>query len=495
MSETVTDYDIVLIGGGIMSATLAAMLARIEPGIRVQAFERLGAVALESSGPWNNAGTGHSALCELNYTTRQSDGSVDIAKAVAVNEQFQISRQFWASLVEEGHLGDEGADFINTVPHMSFIPGEEGGRYLAARQEALRANPLFASMQYSDDPARLDDWAPLLMAGRGRETAVAATFSAEGTDVDFGSLTRRLFWYARDAAGSELTVHTEVTGLTRRPNGSWVLSLRDRTTGSETVCSAGRVFIGAGGGTLRLLQASGIPEARDYAGFPISGKFLRCDEPGVVTRHNAKVYGQAAIGAPPMSVPHLDTRIIDGRTSLLFGPYAGFSPKFLKTGSWWDLPGSVRASNLGPMLSVARDNFGLEKYLAGELLRSSSSQFSALRDYYPEARESEWAMITAGQRVQVIKRRGRRGGVLQFGTELVVHSSGTLAGLLGASPGASTAVPVIIEVLRRCFPEQYRTWGEELRALIPSLGTRLSDDPQAARATLDRTAAILGLTR
>ncbi len=485
------EYDVVLIGAGIMSATLAALLTELDPGLRIRIVEKLDGIAQESSDAWNNAGTGHSALCELNYTSRRADGSVDISKAVDINEQFQLSRQFWAALVERDHLGSP-EEFINSVPHMSFISGTDGADYLAARQKALTSNPLFSKQEFSDDPSQIAEWAPLLVAGREPGQRIAATFSPDGTDVDFGELSRKLLAYASHV-GAELAFNVAVTGLARRAGGGWAVTTRNQRTGVEDVCSAATVFVGAGGGALRLLQKSGIPEAALYGGFPISGEFLRCDDPEVVGRHRAKVYGQAAVGAPPMSVPHLDARIIGGKRSLMFGPYAGFSPKFLKNGSWWDLPGSVRPSNLGPMLAVARDNFGLEKYLVTELLRSASSQFAALREYYPEADKAQWRMITAGQRVQVIKRKKGKGGVLQFGTEVVTSADGSIAGLLGASPGASTAVPIMLAVAKRCFADRMDEWAPKIAQLVPSYGTRLSDDPDRAHATMARTAEVLGI--
>jgi malate dehydrogenase (quinone) len=259
------------------------------------------------------------------------------------------------------------------------------------------------------------------------------------------------------------------------------------------VVTARFVFVGAGGGALHLLQKAGIPEIAGFGGFPISGQFLRTSDPKLVAQHQAKVYGKAAVGAPPMSVPHLDTRVVDGQASLLFGPYAGFSPKFLKTGSWFDLPGSIRAGNLGPMLAVARDNFDLMKYLIGELLASRDKKFQALREFMPTARPEDWELITAGQRVQVMKKDAKKGGVLQFGTEVVAAEDGTIAGLLGASPGASTAVPIMVDLLKRCFPDRFDAWLPTLKELIPTVGTTLNDKPDEAHRVLASTAETLQL--
>ncbi|MGY1711386.1 malate dehydrogenase (quinone) [Geodermatophilus sp. SYSU D00758] len=471
-----TDPDVVLVGGGIMSATLASLLGIVAPGWSTVVFESGPSVAGESSGPWNNAGTGHAALCELNYTPAARDGSVDVSKAVTINEQFQVSRQFWSHLVRAGLTGSP-KDFIAPVPHVSFVTGDAGRRYMRTRWSAMTAQPLFEGMEYTDDPAELASWVPLMMAGRDPSQTVAATRSAAGTDVDFGSLSRLQF-AAAEAHGVQVHTGQRVTGLARRDDGRWDVTVTDRA-GERRRLRARFVFVGAGGGALPLLQASGIREIRGFGGFPVSGRFLRTRSPELVSAHQAKVYGQAAVGAPPMSVPHLDLRLIDGDHSLLFGPYAGFSPRFLKAGKLWDLPLSVKPGNVGSMLGVARTELGLTRYLISELLKGSKARHATLGDFVPEARARDWELITAGQRVQVIKRDPATGrGVLQFGTELVVGAEGTIAGLLGASPGASTAVSAMLAVLERCFPDRIEGWRPALQEAIPSYGRRLSDDPR-----------------
>ncbi|TQN42750.1 malate dehydrogenase (quinone) [Blastococcus colisei] len=484
--------DVVLIGGGIMSATLAALIDVVAPQWSVTVFESAGDVATESSDAWNNAGTGHAALCELNYTPAGPDGRVDPAKAVTINEQFQVSRQFWSYLVRGGMTGSP-KDFITPVPHLSFVTGEAGRSYMRARHEALAAQPLFEGLQYTEDAAELAQWVPLMMAGREPSETVAATRSVAGTDVNFGSLTRLLF---QDAETRGLTVHRNqrVQGLDKESDGRWKVTVRDTRTGEPRTVRARFVFVGAGGGALPLLQRAGIPEIRGFGGFPVSGQFLRTTSPELVGRHQAKVYGQAAVGAPPMSVPHLDLRLIDGDHSLLFGPYAGFSPKFLKAGSLVDLPRSVTPDNLGSMLGVARTEMGLTRYLVKEVLQSRSARHATLTDFVPLAEEHEWDLITAGQRVQVIKRDAATGrGVLQFGTELVVGGDGTIAGLLGASPGASTAVSAMLTLLEQCFPDRMPAWRPALQEAIPSYGRRLSEEPGLLAEVRAETMQVLEL--
>jgi malate dehydrogenase (quinone) len=484
--------DVALIGGGIMSATLGAILTRLQPDWDIQIYERLGDVALESSNPWNNAGTGHAALCELNYTPERADGTIDIASAVKVNEQFQVSRQFWSHLVETGALPEPRA-FISPTPHMSFVWGEENVEYLRKRFEALKDHPLFAGMEYSEDARVIRSWAPLMIPGRFKSQAIAATRIASGTDVDFGALSHLLMKNLVDE-GAGLNTEVIVKNLRRRRDGTWRLTLRRDIGGTPMEPVDARfVFVGGGGYALNLLQKSGIKEIRGYGGFPVSGEFLRTDNPEVVARHGAKVYGKAAVGSPPMSVPHLDLRVVDGEGSLMFGPYAGFSPKFLKTGSLVDLFASIRWHNLFPMIAAGLGNLGLVKYLVSQLLARPTTKFAELKQFYPKAKPEDWYKITAGQRVQVIKKDRKKIGVLQFGTEVVSAADGSIAGLLGASPGASTAVPIMVGLIEKCFPDRMDAWRPALTAMIPTYGTQLSDDPQLAATTLARTAKALSI--
>jgi malate dehydrogenase (quinone) len=484
--------DVVLIGGGIMSATLGTLLHRLQPDWSIRIYERLGEVALESSNPWNNAGTGHAALCELNYTPERPDGSIDISSAVKVNEQWQLSRELWAHLVETSAI-PAGSAFINSTPHMTFVRGEANVDYLRRRYEALKDHPLFAGMEFTEDPAVIRSWAPLLVLGRDESERIAATRTETGTDVDYGALTQVLI-EGLTGSGGELCLNSEVTGLKRGRDGLWDVKVQPRVGGAPDRLRARFVFVGAGGWALKLLQKSGIPEARGYGIFPISGEFLRTDDQDLVQRHHAKVYGKAAVGSPPMSVPHLDTRIVDGRASLMFGPYAGFSPRFLKQGSLLDLFTSVRPHNLVPLLSVAKDNLDLLQYLIGQLLATREAKFASLQEFMPDARPEDWYKIIAGQRAQVIKKDPKKGGVLQFGTEVVSGADGSIAGLLGASPGASTAAAIMLDVLRRCFPDRFDSWKPELELMIPTYGSPLSSDPAAAERVQQSTSKALGLT-
>lgn len=485
--------DVALIGGGIMSATLGTLLQQLEPDWSIAIYERLGDIAQESSNPWNNAGTGHAAFCELNYTPEQADGSIAIANAVKINEQFLLSRQLWSFLVRQGVL-PEPSDFINPVPHMTFVWGEANVEYLRKRYEALSAHPLFASMEYSEDAAVIRRWAPLLIPGRAKSVPIAATRIVGGTDVDFGAQTRDLV-DALVARGAELHLDESVVGLKRLAAGGWELRTRREVGGTRDVVTADFVFVGAGGAALTLLQRSGIPEIRGYGGFPISGQFLRTDDPDLVAKHTAKVYGKASVGAPPMSVPHLDTRVVDGEASLLFGPYAGFSTKFLKTGSLLDLFGSLRWHNLGTMIGVGLTNLSLVKYLVTEVLATRAKRIASLREFFPKADGADWRLITAGQRVQIMKRGADGKPTLQFGTEVVSAADGSIAGLLGASPGASTAVPIMLGLLERCFPERFDGWRPRLTEMVPSFGRPLATDPELIATVVEETTDALRLAR
>ncbi|WP_166133379.1 malate:quinone oxidoreductase [Nocardioides ochotonae] len=484
-------YDVLLVGGGVMSATFATLINQVEPTWTIGIVERLDELAQESSGPWNNAGTGHAALCELNYSPQLPDGSVDVSKALSVNEQFQLTRQMWAFLVESGQIPDP-TSFVHPTPHLSFVWGEKNVDYLRTRYELLADQPLFAGMEYTEDPAVIAEWAPLLMAGRTGDEPVAATRSLAGTDVDFGSLTRQLIGGLRDRGAADLFTGVEVRRL-QRHDGGWRVRGKRRDGSGTFEATARFVFVGAGGQALNLLQRAGIEEIRGFGGFPVSGEFWRTTNPEIVARHQAKVYGKAAVGAPPMSVPHLDTRVVDGKPSVMFGPYAGFSVRFLKFGSLFDLFRSVRFHNVWPMLQAGLRNLSLVVYLIKEVLATKKSQLEELRQFVPEAEADDWEKITAGQRVQVIKKVPGKGGVLQFGTEVITAADGSIAGLLGASPGASTATPIMLEIMERCFPDKIEDWRPALEKMIPSYGTQLSAHPELAREIMAHTTEALGL--
>ena len=458
----------VLIGAGIMSATLGTLLRKLEPNLRIVAFERLDGAAAESSDAWNNAGTGHSGFCELNYTPQGKDGAVDCSKAVKIAAQFNESLELWRSLSTSGEL-PELSTFLRNVPHLSFVIGDEGAAFLERRVEGLRRSPLFEGLEFTRDAARIADWVPLIMEGRDRAQPVAATRMARGSDVNFGALTRAMFDTLAKQPNGAVHLHHEVRGL-QRDGAQWRIDVKDLVTGAERSVKANFVFIGAGGYSLHLLESSGVPEAKGYGAFPVSGQWLRCTNRDVISRHHAKVYGQAEVGAPPMSVPHLDTRWIDGRQELLFGPYAGFTTRFLKQGSWMDLLGSIGIHNVSTMMSAGLANVDLTRYLVGQAMLSEEAREALLRRYYPAAHGDDWEVQVAGLRVQIIKNDGKGGGELKFGTEVVTSADGSIAALLGASPGASTAVSIMLELLARCFPEKWKTapWRSTLARLIPS---------------------------
>lgn len=490
--ETIAEPDVVLIGGGIMSATLGVLLYHLDPTLKIQIVEALAEVAKESSNPWNNAGTGHAALCELNYTKEKPDGSVDISKAIEINEAFELSKQFWAFLVNSGVL-PKPEEFITKVPHMSFVRGKEDQAFLKRRYDTMAGHHFFEEMEYSEDAKVIAEWAGLLLEGRHPGEPVAATRAEGGTDVNFGALTRSLVEFLASKENVRVATRHQVHDIKRKRDGRWELVVRNLEKGINRKVTAPFVFVGAGGASLPLLQKSKIKEGKGFGGFPVSGQFLVCDNPKIVEKHHAKVYGKAAVGAPPMSVPHLDTRMIDGKLSLLFGPFAGFSPKFLKSGSFFDLPGSVKISNLIPMLAVGKDNMDLTRYLIEQVLQSPEDRLDALQEFFPDAKLEDWHLLTAGQRVQIIKQDAKKGGVLQFGTEVVAAEDGSIAALLGASPGASTAVDVMLTIMEKCFARRIPSWTSKLQEMIPSYGRSLKDDKALYTELRSKTDSVLGL--
>lgn len=494
-AEETQKTDFLLIGGGIMSASLGTWLQELQPEWKQVMVEKLDGVALESSNGWNNAGTGHSANMELNYTPQRADGSIDVSKALEINEQFMISRQFWSAQVKRGILNNPHA-FINSTPHMSFVWGDNVD-YLAKRYAALQQTTLFQGMKFSTDHQQIKQWAPLVMEGRDPNQKVAATWTPVGTDVNYGEITRQLVGSLKKSSNFSLQTSSEVTDFKRNADNSWHVTIKDVNSGNEHAIDAKYVFIGAGGGALKLLQKTGIPEADNYAGFPVGGSFLMTENPAITSQHQQKVYGQASVGAPPMSVPHIDARFIDGKRVVLFGPFATFSTKFLKNGSFFDLLSTTTTSNFMPMTHVGLDNFDLVKYLIGQVMLSDEDRFEALKEYYPQARKEDWKLIQAGQRVQIIKKDEDKGGVLKLGTEVVVDQQKTISALLGASPGASTAAPITLNVLKKMFPEQFNSpqWQSKIRDIVPSYGQEMNGNVALTQKVWDDTAATLQLTK
>ena len=492
-NNNLAHLDVLLVGAGIMSSTLAVMLKELDPSLSLEIVEQMEDGALESSNPWNNAGTGHAGLCELNYTPQAADGSIDIKKAININAMFEESKQFWAHLVETGTFGDPDS-FIHHVPHLSFVQGKDSIAFLKKRAELLKEHHAFEKIEFTTDKSLMAQWIPLMMAERKDDEEIAATCISNGTDVNFGALTRQLLAYLDQQDTSTLSYNSKVVDLQRCAQG-WQVAIKDLKSGTRRTVTAKFVFLGAGGAALPLLQKSGIPEGKGYGGFPVSGQWLRCDNPAVVEQHQAKVYSLAAVGSPPMSVPHLDTRVIDGKKSLLFGPYAGFTTKFLKKGSFLDLPRSVRLGNIWPMLAVGRDNMDLTRYLISEVRQSMEQRLDSLRRFYPQLDPADWKLEIAGQRVQIIKKDEKKGGVLQFGTELVSSADGSLAALLGASPGASVTVSIMLDLLKRCFPEQSNSaqWTEKLAAIFPAPLKELETNAELYRSTQERSDKLLNL--
>ena len=491
---TIQKIDILLVGAGSMSATLGSMMKQLDPSLSIIMVERLEKPLQESSNAWNNAGTGHAAYCELNYTPQQADGSVDVKRAYGINARYEVSLQYWSYLVKLGALPDP-SKFINPVAHISFVWGDDNVEFLSKRYKALIGHPMFASMEYSEDFEVLSKWMPLVMKGRNPNIRVAATRVSHGTDVNFSAVSCGMIKHLQTQNKFKLWLNHSVDDLKQGANKRWIATITNKKTGSASKIDAGFVFIGAGGAALSLLQKSGIPEAKGYGGFPVSGQFLVCRNPEIIKHHHAKVYGKASVGSPPMSVPHFDARLIDGEKVLLFGPFAGFTTKYLKQGSILDLFKSIRLDNIWAMINVSIRNMDLIRYLVKEVFQSSLSRLNALREYYPEAKAEDWTLLTAGQRVQIIKKCPKKGGEIKFGTEVLRSEDGTLAALLGASPGASILVPIILEIIEKCFSKQLATkeWQERIRTIIPSYGISIVSNETLFMSIREDTLSTLKL--
>ena len=497
-SNHIKNPDVVLIGSGIMSANLGALLKCLEPRLRIQVYEVTDDLAQESSHGWNNAGTGHAGICELSYTPhRESDGTVKVDKAIEIFEQFEQSRQFWSYALSNGMV-ESPKDFINPVPHISFVHGSEQVEYLKARHAAMSAHHFFAKMEYTANPSTIESWVPLLMQNRAPEIPVAATRMDDGTDVNFGEIARKLLHWLSQQEGCGVASSHRVTSLNQSSTG-WELEVRDLRTGELRRNKASFVFVGAGGGSLPLLQKSGIPEARGLGGFPIGGQWLVCDNPKIVQKHRAKVYGQALDAAPTMAVPHLDRRILDGKETLLFGPFAAWTTKFLhQKGSVTDLPRSIRPDNLLTLAKIGIRNLDLIKYLVQQGTQSMADRLATLRIFYPAAHAEDWKLIDAGIRVQAIKKTDGEAGIVHYGTEVITNRERTISALLGASPGASVSVSIVLDVVKKCFPSllQNEDARTRMKEMIPTWDEdiKLPENAARFRAIHQKNSEILQLS-
>ena len=478
--------DVILIGSGIMSATLGAVLKSLRPELTIQLYEVTDGLAQESSNGWNNAGTGHAGICEVSYTpNRRPDGEVDVAKAISIFEEFEHSKYFWGYAVREGMIEDPKT-IINPVPHISFVYGQEQVDFLRSRYQGMSQHHFFRDMEYTEDRKIIAQWAPLLVAGR-EDVPIAATKMERGTDVNFGAIARQLVQWLGRQPGCGYACQHRVSSLTRTTNG-WDVGIRNLANGRTITNSAKFVFIGAGGGSLPLLQKADIPEGKGFGGFPIGGQWLICRKPEIVEQHGAKVYGLSPGAAPTMAVPHLDTRIIDGNEALLFGPYAAWTTKFLhQGGSLLDLPGSIRWDNFSSLIKVGLHNIPLVGYLIQQGLQSMSTRMKELRNFYPDAKTEDWELIDAGIRVQAIKKQDGDAGIVHFGTEVLSDKDKTISVLLGASPGASVSANIILEIVRDCFGDwlDKEDGHQRMKKMIPSF-----DETLMAPEMADRQAAL-----
>jgi malate dehydrogenase (quinone) len=474
--------DVVLIGSGVMSANLGALLKRLDPTLRIQVYEAADELAYESSNGWNNAGTGHAGICELSYTPkREPDGTVKVQKVIDIFEQFEHSLQFWATAVSSGMI-DSPKEFINPVKHISFVHGKEQVDFLRARHRGMSAHHFFSSMEYSTDRAKIGAWAPLLTEGRDPAVPIAATKMDGGTDVNFGVVSRKLLAWLAQQEGCGVAAGNKVVGLSKSGAG-WDVTARDHKTGEERKVHAKFVFVGAGGGSILLLQKAGLPEAKGLGGFPIGGHWLVCEDPAIVAKHQAKVYGQALDAAPTMAVPHLDTRVLDGKKTLLFGPFAAWTTRFLhRTGSWTDLFRSVKPHNIGTLLKIAATNVPLVRYLMQQGTQSMADRLEVLRIFYPNAQEKDWKLKDGGIRVQAIKKTDGEAGIVHYGTEVLTSADKSMSALLGASPGASVSVNIVMEVIKTSFPHllEGEAGKKRIQQFIPTYGDDMRLESNAA---------------
>lgn len=479
---------VIVIGAGIMGTTFAVLAKELAPELDVTILERLEGPGAGNSWVFNNAGTGHEANCELNYTPVDEE-VISVEKALKIHAQFNVAKQFWAYLVNKGAIQDPKT-FINQTKHCTIV-SESAIEELRLRFKEMSAHHFFEHMQYSEDFDEIERWLPYLMEGRPRHEKMAATVIETGTDVNFGALTEQMANYAVNELGVKIEYGTHVKRVHRSPAGSWLVETE--RMGNAVQYKADVLFVGAGGGAFPLLKKSHLPFRARFSGFPVGGRFLQA----AITReqadqYRAKTYGKAKVGAPPMSVPHLDLRVANGQHYLLFGPFASFKPVLEKGRGFIDYLRSMRLHDLPGLLNVALEHFPLVKYLVSETFKGESSMLAELENFAPGiSRKFDWKAVEAGQRVQIIK-----DGDLQMGTEIIVSSDKTYGTLLGASPGASVSPEVMLRCLEQLLPAVVA--GDEarqkLKDIFPedSLDT-LSHNPERYREIRDVVNQTLGI--
>ena len=484
--------DVVCIGGGIMSVTLAKLVQELDPNINITIYEKLSSCALESTQSINNAGTGHAGFCELNYTPLNSQKEVNIERALKINREFEVSLQFWSFLAKK-YKNFKPKSFITKTPHISFVKGKKNIFFLKKRFEALSKTLLFKGIEFSRNKEIIKKWAPLI--GVESKDEIAMTKYEYGSDVDFESLSHEILKILSMNKNFSVHTHHEVKSISQKNNNNtWNIKIYN-TKNKETISvNAKFIFIGSGGSSIHLLQKSNIKNQIGYAGFPINGQWLICKNPSLTKKHFSKIYGMAGPKAPPMSAPHLDLRIINGKRQLMFGPFASFTFKFLKTGSYLDLLKSIRIQNILPMLHVFICNLNLLIYLIKESASSYKDKMKSLREFYPLASEKDWKLASAGKRVQIIKPYKKIGGKLEFGTEVVWSDDASLAALLGASPGASTSVYSMLNVIEKSFKGRInsKVWKSKIEKMAPSYNQDLSKQPALFNKTRRSTYKTLG---
>lgn len=439
---------LVIVGAGIMGVTFATLARELDPNLDITLIERLPGPAMSNSGVFNNAGTGHEANCELNYTPVDED-EIALDKALHIHAQFNVAKQFWAYLVKQGIVKNP-ASFIHATKHCTLVAEDSIGM-LRLRFEEMSKHHFFGNMSFSESREEIQSWIPYTMEQRSETERMAATKIEGGTDVNFQAVTEDMVRYLGHHQ-VKLDFNTHVKRVHKSPTGTWLVEASK--DGAPVQYKADKLFVGAGGGAFPLLKKSHLPCRSRFAGFPVGGRFLVAEIDEQAARYyNAKTYGKAKVGAPPMSVPHLDLRAANGRHYLLFGPFATFMPVLEKGRGFVEYVRSMRLHDLPNLLNVALEHFPLVKYLVSETFKGKESMFTELENFAPGIRKKfEWKIVQAGQRVQIIK-----DGDLQMGTEVIVSEDLSYGTLLGASPGASVSPEVMLRTLEKMIPELFES--------------------------------------